>query len=74
MNVEQAAASQVSGDTIEEIEKSLSEKSFEDLRSLLVIYECSIGDLAHKIARAKGIKDVDRQGKGIDRPTIRRQA
>lgn len=62
MNVEGAAADQVVGDTIEEIEKALEGKSFADLRSLLVIFECSIGELAHKIARAKGIKNVNTTG------------
>jgi hypothetical protein len=51
----------VPGATIEQIEKSLSSYSFSSLQKLILIFDCSLDDLSRKIAKAKGLKNVDKR-------------
>lgn len=59
---DKVAADQIAGDTIEEIDTVLGRLNFDAIKRLLVAYECSIGELAHKILRAKGLKDANDAG------------
>lgn len=56
--IEEVEAFEIAGDTVLEISLTLGQYSYEDLRRLMVIFGCEIGDLATKIAKAKGIKNV----------------
>jgi len=44
-------------ETIEEINEKLLSMMFEELTELLAVYQCPVGELAAKIAKAKGLKD-----------------
>ena len=46
----------IPGDTAEEIEQALSDYPFDEISRLMSVFGCEIKDLAHNIARAKGIK------------------
>lgn len=57
MNCDQnITACMIPGDTLEEIERNLNKEKFRFIKKLMQIYQCNVGDLAHKIARTKGIK------------------
>jgi len=56
---EKITAEIVPGNTLKEIEDSLSTYDFSSMQKLMMIFGCSIGELPHKIARAKGIKNAD---------------
>ena len=51
----------IAGNTPEEIALELSSLKNEELAKLLIIYQCSIGDLTKKICQAKGIKFGDKK-------------
>lgn len=53
----------VPGNTVEEIRHSLEQITFSQLQALMYAFDCDVGQLAEKIAKAKGLKNVKRAAK-----------
>lgn len=60
---QEITACMVEGNTLEEIEQTLSAMPFGHVKKLLEIYKCKVGDLTRKISLAKGIKCSAKESK-----------